>query len=92
MKQNKIIIIFELIFNFLRSLWESVFLFFRHLSWGKKISPLNENRFLDVMNFVLHTGPKGFWKKPSGIKIGRSIATLLHYTFDKDAKFKQIKK
>ncbi|EKE28379.1 MAG: hypothetical protein ACD_3C00067G0013 [uncultured bacterium (gcode 4)] len=92
MKQNKIIIIFELAINFLRSLWESVFLFFRHLSGSKKTSPLNENRFLDVLNFVLHTGPKGFWKKPTWIKIGRSIATFLHYIFNKEEKFKQIKK
>jgi hypothetical protein len=69
MKQNKIIIIFELIIQFFKSIYDSIVLFTRHSAGNKKAAPLKENAFLDVMNFVLHTGPKGFWKKPSGIKI-----------------------
>lgn len=92
MRKNKIIIIFELIFNFFSSIIESVVIFIKHLFLWKKNHLLNENKFLDVINFIFHTGPKSFWKKPTWIKIWRSIATLLHYIFNKEEKFKEIKK
>jgi len=59
---------------------------------GKDQKPLKENTFLDIMNFFFHIGPKSFWKAPSGIKIGRSVGTFLHYIFEKKQVFIEKKK
>ena len=77
--------------DFFISLLQSFSLFMRHL-FGKSPGPLKENTFLDIMNFFFHIGPKSFWKAPSGIKIGRSIGTFLHYIFNKDQVFTERKK
>lgn len=92
MRKNKIITLFEIVYNFLLSLFESIIIFSKQLFLWKRNHLLKENKFLDILNFIFHTGPKSFWKKPTWIKIWRSIATLLHYTFDKEDKFREIKK
>ena len=43
------------------------------------------------MNFFFHIGPKSFWKAPTGLKIGRSIGTFLHYVFEKERSFREKK-
>jgi len=91
MKKNKIILIFELVFNFFKSLFLSISLLIRNISWNKKLKPIPENKFLDAMNFLFQIWPKSFWKKPSWIKIGRSLATFLNYIFNKELNFKEKK-
>jgi hypothetical protein len=56
---------------------------------GKPVQPLRENSFLDALNFTLHTGPRGFWRKPSGLRAGRALSTFVHYVFFKDASFRR---
>lgn len=90
MKQTNVILTFLiLVISFLKSLFQSVGLFFRSLVTGKPLPVIPENPFLDVCNFILQAGPRSFWKRPTGIKIGRSIATLIAYIFDKDATFQK---
>lgn len=91
LKENSVYILIVLIRDFLTSLFSSLILFIKVII-GHKAPPLRENRFLDSMNFVFHIGPKSFWRAPSGMKIGRSIATFLHYIFRKDESFVEKKK
>ena len=88
LEKNSIYCLILFIRDFLGSVFQSIVLFFRAII-GKNPRPLAENRFLDGMNFALHIGPKGFWKAPSGLKIGRSPATLIHYIFAKDDHFQE---
>jgi len=92
MRRNKIIILLEIIYSFFISLFESIIMFLKHLFLRKKDHLLKENKFIDIINFVFNTWPKAFWKKPTWIKIWRSLATLLHYIFHKEERFKEIKK
>jgi len=87
-ENNKIIIIISVIINFFKSIFLSVFLFIKHL-FGFKTWPIKENKFLDILNFLFHIWPKNFWKNPTWIKIGRSIATFIHYIFYKETNFKE---
>lgn len=80
----------RLVKDFFVSLVQSLYLFIRNLT-GKDQKALKENAFFDMMNFFFHTGPKSFWKAPSGIKIGRSISTFLHYIFEKERVFAERK-
>lgn len=91
LKENSIAILFVLVRDFFVSLLLSFVLFIKVIL-GRKTPPLRENRFLDSLNFILHIGPKAFWKAPSGVKIGRSLATLLHYMFKKEEVFAEKKK
>ncbi|OIP54954.1 hypothetical protein AUK10_00265 [Candidatus Gracilibacteria bacterium CG2_30_37_12] len=91
LQENTFFILLNLIKYFLVSLGQSFGLFIRNLV-GKEAKPLQENRFLDMMNFFFHIGPKSFWKAPSGVKIGRSIGTFLHYIFKKEQYFSPKKK
>jgi len=91
LKENSVAILFILIRDFFVSLFLSFVLFIKVII-GRKAPPLRENRFLDSMNFIFHIGPKSFWRTPSGVKIGRSVATLLHYIFKKDEVFVEKKK
>ncbi len=88
--KNKVFILFTLIFWFLSWIFFSIILLIKNLIW-KKAYPLKENKFLDVINFIFHIWPKNFWKNPTGIKIGRSIATFLYYVFEKEDNFKEKK-
>lgn len=90
MKKNKIITLIDLVFNFIKSIIDSVRILINSLIWKKRI--LKENIFLDVINFIFQTWPKMFWKKPTTIKIWRSIATLINYIFYKEEFFKEVKK
>ncbi|MBP8016402.1 hypothetical protein KAZ01_00195 [Candidatus Gracilibacteria bacterium] len=89
-KNNKIIILFSLIFGFITAIIDSIILFIKQL-FGKQTNLLKENKFLDSLNFIFNIGPKSFWQNPTGLKIGRSIATLIYYIFDKDDSFKEKK-
>ncbi|MDD5377019.1 MAG: hypothetical protein PHH16_02770 [Candidatus Gracilibacteria bacterium] len=86
LKENVFFILIRLLKDFFVSLIQSLRLFIGNLA-GSDQRALKENAFLDAMNFFFHTGPKSFWKAPSGIKIGRSIGTFLHYIFKKDQAF-----
>lgn len=88
LQENLVYVFLCLIRDFFTSLIASIALFVRSLL-GKKAPPLKENVFLDSMNFFLHIGPKSFWKAPSGIKIGRSASTFLHYVFRKKESFQE---
>ena len=55
----------------------------------KSIHPLTPNRFLELLHFILVSGPKKFWKKPTALGIGRSISTFLHFVFERDQKFQK---
>lgn len=90
LKENTVFILLNLVKSFFISLFESIILFAKNIL-GKDPKPLKENAFLDSMNFFFHIGPKSFWKGPSGIKIGRSISTFLHYIFKKDRAFTERK-
>lgn len=90
LEKNTLYILLSLVGTFFVSIWASIVLFFRTLV-GKKADPIRENPFLDAMNFGLHIGPKSFWKAPSGLKIGRSLSTFIHYIFFKDDVFKEKK-
>ncbi|MDD2916887.1 MAG: hypothetical protein PHH70_03530 [Candidatus Gracilibacteria bacterium] len=91
LRENTFFIILILIKEFISSLIESVILFTKNI-FGYKPDILRDNKFLDVMNFFFHIGPRSFWKAPSGIKIGRSIGTFLHYIFKKEKVFTEKKK
>ncbi|MFA6090177.1 MAG: hypothetical protein WC774_00160 [Candidatus Gracilibacteria bacterium] len=91
LQENTFFILITLIRDFFVSLAQSLSLFIRNLI-GKEQKPLQENKFLDIMNFFFHIGPKSFWHAPSGIKIGRSIGTFLHYIFKKEQYFSPKKK
>lgn len=91
LKENTFFILIVLIKDFFLSLAQSVELFVRNLI-GKDQKTLKENAFLDTLNFFFHIGPKSFWKAPSGIKIGRSIGTFLHYVFKKEKSFTEKRK
>lgn len=91
LRENVFFILIRLIKDFFVSLMQSLGLFARNLV-GKDQKALKENAFLDMMNFFFHIGPKSFWKAPSGIKIGRSIGTFLHYIFEKEKTFAEKKK
>ena len=90
LQKNKIIIIFTVIIHFIVSIFNSVILFFKHLFW-RQTRALKENKFLDITNFVFNIWPKSFWQNPTGLKIWRSLATFIHYIFDKEEHFKEKK-
>lgn len=90
LKENTFFIILVLFKEFIASIFQSVALFVKNI-FGRKTEALKENKFLDVMNFFFHIGPKSFWKAPSGIKIGRSLGTFLHYIFKKQDAFQEKK-
>ncbi len=89
-KNNKIIILFSLIFGFITAIIDSIILFIKQLFW-KQTNLLKENKFLDSLNFIFNIWPKSFWQNPTWLKIWRSIATLIYYIFDKDDSFKEKK-
>lgn len=91
LRNNTFFILMGLIKDFFVSTAQSLWLFVRSLL-GKDEKPLKENAFFDMMNFFFHIGPKSFWKAPSGIKIGRSIGTFLHYVFTKEKSFTEKKR
>lgn len=86
LKENTFFIFILLIKDFFISLVQSLGLFVQNLV-EREQKPLKENKFLDSVNFFFQIGPKSFWKAPSGIKIGRSISTFLHYIFKKEEMF-----
>lgn len=90
MEKNKIITLIDLVFNFIKSIIDSVRILINSLIWKKRI--LKDNIFLDVINFIFQTWPKMFWKKPTAIKIWRSISTLINYIFYKEEFFREVKK
>lgn len=63
----------------LRLMWSTV--------TTNKIVALKPNRFFGLIDFIARSGPKNFWKFPTGIRMGRSIATLLRYIFELDRSF-----
>ena len=67
-KQNIYISLFLIIFGFFVTFFGSISLFSRQLT-GKKTEPLKENEFLKNLDFTIQSGPKSFWKHPTGIKI-----------------------
>ncbi len=87
-RNNTLLTAAALAAGFFAAAWFSAAAFARSLS-GRPVPPLRENRFLDAANFVLHTGPRGFWRNPSGLRAGRSLSTFLHYVFFKDASFRR---
>ncbi|MDD2486865.1 MAG: hypothetical protein PHS92_00640 [Candidatus Gracilibacteria bacterium] len=90
-KKNKVIILLLIAYNFVLSVILSAILFIEHI-FKKSVKPINENKFLDIMNFIFHIGPKSFWKNPTGIKIGRSLGTFIHYVFYMEEAFKETRK
>lgn len=90
LQENTAFILIGLVRDFLVSIFQSLVLFIRNIL-GKDPKPLKENAFLDSMNFFFHIGPKSFWRAPSGLKIGRSIGTFLHYIFEKQKAFREKK-
>ncbi len=88
-RRNTLLTCTSLIGDIVRSTTESVGLLTRSIL-GRPTRPLRENSFLDLLHFIVYTGPKAFWRKPTGIKMGRSLATLLHYIFHRDRHFHEI--
>ncbi|EKE26092.1 MAG: hypothetical protein ACD_4C00441G0010 [uncultured bacterium (gcode 4)] len=89
-KRNKVFILFSLVYNFIATAVQSLILFIKFI-FRKQPRPIKENKFLDVLNFIFHIWPKNFWKKPTWIKIWRSIGTFIHYIFYKEDSFKEKK-
>lgn len=85
-QNNTVLIAASFAFHFFSSLFDSVILFGRVLL-GNKQKKLKDNRFLQTLDFVLYHAPKTFWKKPTAIKMGRSVATFIHYVFHKEQVF-----
>lgn len=90
-KDNKIILLLLIAYNFVWSIIFATILFVRHL-FKKSPKIIPENKFMDILNFLFHIWPKSFWKKPNWIKIWRSISTFIHYAFYKNEVFKERKK
>jgi len=89
LQKNSVYIFLVLVWDFFVSIASSAKLFVRSLL-GKKAENLPENSFLDSLNFILQIGPRSFWRRPSGIKIGRSLSTLLHYVFAREKAFREL--
>jgi prepilin-type N-terminal cleavage/methylation domain-containing protein len=85
-RKNVFFILFGLITGFTLSFFGSIRLFFVSL-FSSNARPLRENEFLKVMDFTLNAGPRSFWRFPTAIKIGRSIATFLSFVFDRNRAF-----
>ena len=80
---------FRLIRGSLVSLFSSVRILFFHAIRKKSISPIRQNHFLESLHFILFDWPKSFWKFPTAIAMGRSIATFLSYLFEKGKRFEK---
>jgi prepilin-type N-terminal cleavage/methylation domain-containing protein len=51
--------------------------------------PIRPNRLLEILHFMAYTGPKKFWRKPTAIKMGRSLATFIRYVFYRETSFRE---
>ena len=91
MQNNKVLILLDLMVSFFISIISSTTLIFQAFL-NKKTKPKKENKFFDGFNFLFNIWPKSFWKKPTALKMGRSISTFIHYIFYKDENFKKITK
>lgn len=87
-RRNTLVTTAALAAGFFAAAWFSLSALVRALA-GRPVGPVKENRFLDALNFTLHTGPRGFWRKPSGLRAGRALSTFVHYVFFKDASFRR---
>lgn len=72
--------------QFVLTIFQTVRVFVRSLLFGEQ-KPVPENRLLDMINFALNTGPRGFWRKPTGINAGRSLGAFVRYVFYKESSF-----
>ena len=87
-QKNSIIVMGILMGGLITSFWQSIVALFRVIS-GKDPKKLPKNTFIDVFDFLARMGPKSFWKKPTGIRAGRSLSTFIHYIFFKDDSFRK---
>ncbi len=87
-RPNSVLVLLALAGGFLASFWQSLAAFVRALA-GKAPVPVREGKFWETLNFALHSGPRGFWRRPSALRAGRSVSTLLHFVFFKDASFRR---
>lgn len=86
LERNRAYALLKTAFHAVRSAVSSVPLLLSALA-GKEKKPLPPNRFFETLDFVFVSGPKHFWKKPTGIAAGRSVSTFLHFILEKERRF-----
>lgn len=80
--KNKVLILMYLLYDLVISIITSVFLLFT-----KDNNSFKNNSIITFIHFILHIWPKSFWNNPSGIKIWRSIWTLINFIFYRENNF-----
>lgn len=88
LERNRAYALLKTAFHAVHSAFSSVPLLFRAL-FGKPGHPLPSNRFFETLDFVFVSGPKHFWKKPTGIAAGRSVSTFLHFILERERRFSE---
>ncbi|HRI35871.1 MAG TPA: hypothetical protein PK765_02105 [bacterium] len=87
-RENTVIILFSLGLQFVLSVFQSLKLLML-AAIGRDPGPIPPNHLLESMNFALRTGPAKFWRRPTAIKMGRSIATFIRYVFYREKSFRE---
>jgi prepilin-type N-terminal cleavage/methylation domain-containing protein len=76
-----------LILGFLKTLFQSIWYSILAIFGKTKSRLLEGNHFVRSLHFLFYEYPKSFWKKPTGIEMGRSIGTLVLYFLGKSKYF-----
>ena len=87
-RRNTLLTFAALAGGFFAAAWFSAAALARGVA-GRQGPSVPESRFLDTLNFVLRSGPRGYWRRPSGLRAGRAVSTFVHYAFFKDASFRR---
>lgn len=66
-RNNRFLSLIALIVDFIRSALGGIAQMVRAVS-GKNTVPLRPNQFLSVMDFLLKTGPRSYWQRPTALK------------------------
>lgn len=85
-KNNLWFPVFRGIFGFFQTLFSSLKQLFASLFF-RGPHQIQENHFLETLHFILHDFPKKFWKKPTGIGLGRSFGEMILFFFKKESAF-----
>jgi len=64
LENNTVYIFGTLIWGSIITIGKSFVLLGKSLA-GKKPKPIEENKFMDTLHFLVYIWPKQFWKKPS---------------------------
>lgn len=84
LERNRAYALLRTLFHAVVSAFSSVSLFVRAAFGKTSPEPLPPNRFFEALHFLFVSGPRHFWKKPTGIAAGRSVGTFLHFLLERD--------